>query len=245
MYQPSRRDLLTAAMTGLALPGAGWARDSRLLCGVMDVPPWVIHGQARTGIAAEMVARLSDASGLSVTVEAAPQARLSRGLLDGQIDLLIFVQQSGFDAKAVSLGAIGEVEMGFVTRAGMRMDKMDDFAGRTVAVVRSSENTGVLRQLPPVEQVEVRDLSLALAMIAGGRVDAYMGSRLAIEWHMRQTDTDPDRFGSFFPVEIQPILLYLSGANSYPVEIVERLTASAAAVRAAFPAICAPYLGKV
>lgn len=241
----SRRALLTAALAGLSLPGRAGALEQPLVCGIFDVLPWVIRGQALPGIGVDLVALLSRAVPTPIQVEAAPHPRLVMQLRDGLIDMVAFVPMGDIQAAGRVLGTLGHVDMGLITRAGMRADRLADFAGRSIGVMRGAEWEPLLRQLPPVERVLVKDVTQALAMIAGGRIDAAIGSRLATEWHMGQAAMDTSLFGPFFTVERQPIQLYLTNARPYPADLVERLEKAAQEVAASFPDICEPYLRRV
>lgn len=237
-----RRGLLAGALAGLALSSRGWAQCKPLTCGVIDVPPWISHDPLRAGLGADIVAHLSAASGLAIHPEPAPHSRLLMQLRAGQIDLVAFLPQRELEEAGRALGTLGDVEMGLITRSGLVMTRVEDIANGTVGVVRGSGVGPLVNLLPPsTVRLDVRDVVQALDMIAGGRIDGFVGSRLGFEWHIRQTSMDPNQFGAFFPLGKHSITLYLSRAHDYAPDMVERLQAGTATVAAAFDELSLPY----
>lgn len=198
------------------------------------------------GAGVDIVNRMVADSGIPIDVKPAPHPRLLMELRSGQIDLVAFVPQAELEEAGRSLGELGFVEMGLTIRAGLTVTKVEDLAGRSVGIVRGSGLGPLIEMIPPsVERITVRDVAQGLDMIAGGRIDAFVGSHLASEWHMHQHDMDARLFGPFFPMGTQPIMLYLSRARSYPDEIVDRLTVGVVNVRENFDALCRPYRRKI
>lgn len=237
-----RRGLLAGALAGLAFSPRGWAQGKPLTCGIIDVPPWITHDPQRPGLGADIVARLSASTGLSIQPEPAPHSRLLMQLRAGQIDLVAFIPQRELEEAGLVLGTLGELAMGLITRAGLVMTRVEDIANGTVGLVRGSGIGPLVNRLPPsTVRLDVRDVVQGLDMIAGGRIDGFVGSRLGFEWHIRQTSMDPNQFGAFFPLGWHSITLYLSRAHNYAPEMVERLRAGTAPVAAAFDELSLPY----
>lgn len=204
--------MLAAAATGL--PAQALART--LTCGVMEAPPWHLPEDPQQGIANEVIADLSRHSGFDIQSRPGPPIRLIMGIKSGQLDLIIFFELPELRGAAVPVGTFGYADMGLVTRPGLRPQSADDLAECRIGVLRGNNRKDVTDKLPPsVTLVELRDLSLGLSMIMGGRLDALIGTRLALGWHLKQGGFRPEAVGPFFSLLREPIYLYLSTVRQY------------------------------
>lgn len=246
MHAVTRRGLLAGSLAGLAVGQPVRAQGVPFVCGIMDVAPWVTRDPLMPGIGVDIIAHLMAATDIPIETKPAPHPRLVMELRGGQIDLTAFVPQAELEEAGLFLGTLGRLEIGLITRAGLSLLKIEEMSGRSIGVVRGSGMGPLIDMLPPgAERVAVRDVAQALDMIAAGRIDSFMGSRLAADWHMHQNNMNAGLFGPFFVMGEAPINLYLSRARAYPAEIVERLAAGAGIVRAGFEALCDIYRRKV
>ncbi|MFY8091919.1 MAG: substrate-binding periplasmic protein [Niveispirillum sp.] len=205
-----------------ALPVRGKGRT--LTCGVMESPPWHLAEDPKQGIAMEVVADLSRHSGFDIQPLPGPPRRLIMAMKSGQLDLIIFFDLPELRGAAVPVGVFGNADMGLVTRPGLRPQSADELAGSRIGVLRGNNRKDVTDKLPPsVTLVELRDLSLGLTMIMGGRLDGLIGTRLALGWHLKQGGFRPDSVGAFFRLLREPIYLYLSTVRQYEADTLPQL----------------------
>lgn len=226
MQQLPRRFLLGATLATLtpAMPVRAGGRT--LICGVLEAPPWHLPGDPKQGIAMEVMADLSRHSGFDIQPLPGPPMRLIMGIKAGQLDLITFFQLPELQGSAVPVGVFGQVETGVVTRPGLVLRSADELAGCRVGVLRGNNRKDFTDTLPPsITLVEVRDLTLGLTMIAGGRLDALIGTRLALGWHLKQGGFPQDSVGPFFKLLREPLYLYLSTVRQYEADTLARLQA--------------------
>lgn len=197
-----------------------------LTCGVLDAPPWHLQDAPTKGIANEVIADLSRHSGYDIQSVPGPPKRLFMSMKAGQLDLIIFFELPELQGSALPVGIFGTVDMGLVIRPGLMPQSADELAGCRIGVLRGNNRRDVTDRLPSsVTLVEVRDLTLGLTMILGGRLDGLIGTRLALGWHMKQGGFRPQSIGSFFSLLREPVYLYLSAVRSYEAGTVARLQA--------------------
>lgn len=231
--------LLAAGLTPVSR-AAGPSRP--LICGIMDSAPWVLPKGPRPGIAVDMLQQLSTLSGVPIEVQPGPPARLAMALREGQIDLLAFLRLPSLDPYAISLGLLADVELGYLTRIGFVPHGEAEFADRVIGSVRGGGIPGLMESLPPGPRVDLRDVGQGLVMLLGGRLDAILGSRMGIEWHIRQAGLQRDRFGTFLAVKSQPILLYARRDPPLPDDAASRLARFLPKVAAGRKLLEQPYL---
>lgn len=227
---------------GLAPAFRAAAQSRPLICGIMDSPPWVLHDGPQRGIAVDMLEQLSKLSGVPIEVQPGPPARLSMALREGQIDLLAFLRQPTLEPFAVSLGALAKVELGYLTRIGFVPRSEAEFEDRVIGSVRGGGIPGLMDGLPPGPRVDLRDVAQGLVMMLGGRLDAVLGSRMGIEWHIRQSGLHRSQFGTFLAVKAEPILMYASRTRSLPDDAASRLSRALPKVEAGRRLLEKPYL---
>ncbi|OYQ37611.1 hypothetical protein CHU95_00855 [Niveispirillum lacus] len=242
----NRRDLFSGASAGLLLSGSRvQAQAPGLTCGVMDTPPWMLEGDALPGIGVDMVSLLARHAGLTITPHFAPPVRMVKALVAGLIDMLAYVQMPELDKAARSLGSIGNVDMGVVTRPDFRPAVPQDLAGCTLGMMRGNKRDAIMDRLSNVTPVEVRDLSHGLSMIAAHRLDALLGSRLALAWHIHQAGLGSEALGPFLLLAREQMMLYLTLARPYTEDTVTRLTMAAAGVNGQVDELAIPYLERL
>lgn len=241
-----RRDLVKGAAAGLLLAGTdAGAQVPALTCGIMDTPPWLLQGDTLSGIAVDMVRLLSAHSGLAITPQSAPPVRVIKAVTAGLVDMVAYVQLPELDRNTRALGSIGTIDMGVVTRASLRPTEPRDLSGCTLGMMRGNKREAIMARLPDVKSVEVRDLSHGLSMIAAGRLDALLGSRLALAWHMRRAGLGTGALGPFMVLAREQLLVYLTLARPYSDDILARLTKAVSAVYGQVDELAVPYLRRV
>ncbi len=213
-----------------------------LICGIMDSPPWVLHEGPQRGIAVDMLQQLSSLTGLAIEVQPGPPARLAMALREGQIDLLAFLRQPLLDPFVVSLGTLAKVELGYLTRIGFTPHSEAALEGRVIGSVRGGGIPDLMDGLPPGPRVDLRDVAQGLVMILGGRLDAVLGSRMGIEWHIRQAGLNRSQFGTFLAVKTEPIIMYASRTRPLPEDTVARLKRALPKVEAGRSQLEKPYI---
>lgn len=239
----SRRQVLGLTGAGLLLgPAMHSHAQPALRCGVFDLAPWSLRDGPIPGIGADLVAALAQEAGLGIDPIPAPHTRLVRDIRVGQFDMVIFAALPELEQSSRVLGTLAEVELGVILRHDFAPRTLDDFAGRTIAQVRGGGNLAILDALKHADRVEVSDVTRGLDMIVAGRLDGYVGARLAIDWQIRQAHLDPGHFGGFFPLSKQPVRLYGHTERAWTKDELARLGAACPKVKAGFRAICARYL---
>lgn len=221
------RRVMLGTMLAAAVPGLPVRATVRTLtCGVMESPPWHLAEDPKRGIAMEVIADLSRHSGFDIQPQPGPPMRLIMGIKSGQLDLIIFFELPELQGAAVPVGIFGYADMGLVTRPGLHPQTSDELAGCRIGVLRGNNRKDVTDKLPPsVTLVELRDLSLGLTMIMGGRLDGLIGTRLALGWHLKQGGFRPESVGTFFKLLREPIYLYLSTVRQYEADTLAQLQA--------------------
>lgn len=242
-----RRDILAAAGLSLVPTRVLCAPTApSLVCGLLDVPPWIIRdGDAVTGIAADTIRHVARGAGMDIRIEVAPHARLALAFREGHLDLLIFLPSLDLEAVGQVLGRVGKVEVGVILSREFSPASAADFAGRQIGTMRGGATSSVWAAIPDARRQDVNDIGQGLAMIAGGRLDGFLGSRQAMEWHFRQSRTDPARYGGFFPIQTQFVQLYATHRRDWAPAVLARLKAACIDTEAAYDSICANYLTRV
>lgn len=226
MRQIPRRVMLGASLATLVPAWPVRAGNRALTCGIMEAPPWHLPDDPKQGIGVEVMADLSRHSGFDIRTLPWPMMRLIMGMKAGQLDLITFFALPELQGSAVPVGVFGHVEMGVVTRPGLELRSADDLAGCRVGLLRGNNRKDLTDRLPSsITLVELRDLTLGLTMITGGRLDALIGTRLALGWHLKQGRFPQGSVGPFFTLLREPIYLYLSTVRQYEDDTLARLQA--------------------
>lgn len=213
---PRRRMLarVAGALGALAL-GAQPARankpDRPLRAVALAIAPYgAIDAEGRkSGLFVEAFELIARGSRRQIEVTVAPYARAIAMLRSGAADLMIATSNSTVAEAAEPMGMLWSAEIIVIARAGIRLDGQGDLRGRTVGTLRGSDYGAAFLDAREYRKHEITDQVQGMRLLLEGRIDASIGTRLAIFHAMRQLGVPRSRFGSSIAVQSREIHLHL------------------------------------
>lgn len=212
-----------------------------LRCGTLDAPPWTIVNRPMRGAGFDLITALASESGLTIDSTPLPFLRLPRDIGNGQLDLALLVRHPDVEAVGRVVGTVGRMPMGVLLRPGLKATSAFDLTGLLVGYVRGGAYLLTQGGLNDVERHELSDVSRGVEMLRAGRLDAYIGTQLAVEWYLRQQALDPRAFGGFLVLSIQPYQLYAGKNSRWHPDVEQRLTAACGQIQQQFDRLLSPY----
>jgi len=184
-----------------------WLRDKRtLLLGVPapGLPPVdVVFEGGFEGITADVTALLQQQLGIDIAVRYYPdRAQAIRALEDGSIDLLASANSFEGDMQPLALSRpYANDQPSLFRRQGDARGQPDDLDGVTVAIPQDYLPGAALQQrYPRARFVRYRSNAQAMAALAFGQADAYLGDTLSASLLLNQSFFGFVRFERFLPL---------------------------------------------
>ena len=223
----SRRDLLGAAPLALSLapallpaqalsPSEHAARPLRAVLLQLE-PLAFIDAQGRQkGILVDVLTELASEARVGIDILVAPYARATAMLTASNADLIAAIPYNHLLKDNASVGMIVDVDVLAVSRAGVRLERLQDLRGKTVAFLRAARYGGGIDDDSSIIHYETNSHEQSLKMLLERRVDALIGGDIALLHAMRKLGVGPDKVGSVLKLHRASLELLLARRLNVP-----------------------------
>lgn len=168
----------------------------------------------KTGLFVEAIELIGRESQRQIEITVAPYARAVAMLRSGEADLMIATSNSAIAGTAEPMGMLWTTEVIAIGRAGVKLEGLQDLRGRTVGMLRGSDYGAAFLDDREYRKHEITDQLQGVRMLLEGRLDASIGTRLALFHAMRLLGVPRARLGATLAVQSREIHLHLSRHNA-------------------------------
>lgn len=227
----SRRACLAGLFAGL-LPGAVRAGDGPVLRieTIQSEPFGHVGPQGPGGLMYEIGMLIAQRAGLAAENRVVPYARTVLSLQSGSADVVLRFSNDEIKAVALQVAPVLGLPTVLVSRRDAPLMKVEDLAGRLLAVPRSFPMPERLSGIAGLHVQLVNNNEHAIQMLMSRRVDAAYGSNLGLFGAARGLGLHMPEFARPLTVERQIFWLHLSRRSATP-ELVERLAQAVESLR--------------
>lgn len=201
-----------AAMAPACWPARASARQRPLRAVALAIPPFATldaNGR-KSGLFVEALELIARDSQHQIEITIAPYARAIAMLRSGEADLMISTSNSAVAETAEPMGMLWTTEVIAIGRSGLKLDGLQDLRGRTVGMLRGSDYGAAFLDDHEFRKHEITDQLQGIRMLLEGRLDASIGTRLAVFHSMRLLGVPRARLGGTLAVQSREIHLHLS-----------------------------------
>lgn len=201
-----------AAMSLACVPSLASAKPRPLRAVALAIPPFAAldaNGR-KTGLFVEAIELIARESQRQIEITVAPYARAIAMLRSGEADVMISTSNSAIAEIAEPMGMLWTTEVIAIGRPGIKLDGLQDLRGRTVGMLRGSDYGAAFLDDREYRKHEITDQLQGIRMLLEGRLDASIGTRLAIFHSMRLLGVPRARLGGTMAVQTREIHLHLS-----------------------------------
>jgi len=137
---------------------------------------------AGTGVHWDFLQAISQESGICITNELLPFARMWQGLETGSHDVAIGFSSLSRDNTVIKVALIRELKTVVVGTKGLNIHDYEDLIGLTIGKTRATKLNRHFDRDTRLNIVELNDYEQAVTMLMAGRIDALAGSYKAIRY---------------------------------------------------------------
>lgn len=149
-----------------------------------------------------------------IDVTVAPYARAIAMLRSGEADLLIATSNATIAQMAEPMGMLWATDVIAIGRDGFKPGGQHDLRGRTIGMVRGSDYGAAFLDEREFRKHEITDQVQGIRMLLEDRLDATVGTRLAVFHAMRLLGVQRARLGGSIFVQEREIHLHLGRRGS-------------------------------
>lgn len=168
----------------------------------------------KSGLFVEAFESLERVLGRRIEITVVPYARAIAMLRSGEADLMIATSNSVIAATAEPMGMLWAAEVIAIGRAGLKLEGQQDLRGRTVGLLRGSDYGAEFLDDGQYHRHEITDQVQGVRMLLEGRLDASLGTRLAVFHAMRLLGVSRAKLGPSISVQPREIHLHLGRHNA-------------------------------
>ena len=209
-----------AAGQAAAPPQSGAARQRPLRAVALAIPPYAaLHADGRqSGLFVDALELIARQTRRRIEIAVVPYARAIAMLRSGEADLMIAASTSAIAETAEPMGMLWATEIIAISRAGLKLDGQHDLRGRTVGMLRGWDYGAAFLDEQEYRKHEITDQLQGIRMLLEERLDASVGTRLAVFHAMRLLGVPRKRLGNSIAVQSREIHLHL-GRRSLDEEL--------------------------
>jgi polar amino acid transport system substrate-binding protein len=195
------------------LPAASFGAE--LKADLIQLDPWTVENPDKSskekvvGIMADLVRELEKRSGITVTPQLTPYARVEKDLEDGNCDFAILAWAEDRARYANKGAEIVPVEFGVRAVKGVKLKSYEDLKSLTVSVTRGLKVEPKFDGDASIKKELDLDYTTGVKKATAGRVQAVAGSISAINKILRESKSS-DAFGDTFVLRTTPITIQFS-----------------------------------
>jgi polar amino acid transport system substrate-binding protein len=229
---PLRRRLL-ACLPGLAALAAGADETPVLRAAVFHITPFgMVDAQGRySGIFYDLMLMLAEECQLRFETTVVPYPRAMAMLAAGDTDLLMGIANAQILREALPVAFVSNNEVLVIGRAGLRLASLHDLHGKTVAQIRGTDYGHAFMSDGAIRHYETSNQLQSMKMLHERRVDALIGTRIAVFQAMRELGIRREQLSASLRVQDTDMSLFLSRRRNEPA-LVDQLRKGVQALRA-------------
>lgn len=210
---PRRRRLMAGLAVTLALAAVPLraSRQRPLRAVVLAIVPYgkLEANGRKSGLFVDAFELLERVSGRRIEVTVAPYARAIAMLRSGEADLMIATSNPVIAEAAEPMGMLWAADVIAIARPGIKLEGQEDLRGRTVGLLRGSDYGAAFLDDAEYRRHEITDQVQGVRMLLEGRLDATLGTRLAVFHAMRLLGVPRSRLGPSIAVQEREVHLHL------------------------------------
>ena len=209
-----RKLLLIAS---LLLPHLLWADP--IVMYVNDQKPWGFRedGELR-GISVAFGKLLGKAIDHPITVDAAPYHRLLKDFEAGRMDLTLFLKDQQ-PHGAIPVVKILDVDIVLQAAKGITLTPDSDLSSLRIGKMRGAMYSRKFSENTDFECIEVNSYQQAMMLLRKGRLDAVIGTPMAIRYARKDLGLTEDDFAPMVKIDRVPAWLYASEQSTHKDKI--------------------------
>lgn len=208
-----------AVLVAAALPA--FAESTRANFSVPEVWPWAYeteNGQ-KSGSLIKLTSRLSELSGVPVSIELRPQRRVLLEIASGDADFTFLFQSPELDEKAVPVVKVMNVNLLLLAAADTNYPlDLTSLANQRVAYIRGTYLGEAFTNNVDIIKVPINSVGQAIELLMMGRIAAILASDHNILRTLESRNMTFRQFRYQQHVQGQPAMLYRSRAGSDPAQ---------------------------
>lgn len=216
--------------------------------GTFDLAPYSFKNPnaPQRGMLSDFNAAIATHAGLTFTDLTMPLKRVNRELEKGFLDCACFIPSSWSRESFVLVHeVISKLNSVVVPRRGLEIGRFEDLYGHTVAMPRGAYRGWPLASDPKIQRYHTRSYAQSAVLLASGRVDAMVGTDIAVYYNLARAGVTRGDIGQ--PFVFLTSTVWLHCRKDFDTAIVDQLRAAAKTLKAdgAFDAIQARYAAMV
>lgn len=178
---------------------------------INDVAPYTLHDNPKQpGMHAEIVSLLSRQSGIPMSINWGPYARLAPALRFDQADLVVAIEGPELEGMARRIAPFHSFKFVVISRRENSIRNMAELKGRLLGVARGAFYDERINNNPDIHKYELPDPFQGVRMLSASRLDAVISSDYLLSYALSQTGLNRHAFTAPFAINEKHYVLYAS-----------------------------------
>jgi len=195
-----------------------YANRHRLHISVPDFPPFNGFTEHEDCVGASVLAIEAVTKGLRLKLELAsyPYARILHSLKTGELDLALIFKNTTIAHDVEYIGPLSLSKVIVLTQQNNTIQHYDGlYLLEHIAVIRNAQFNEKFDRDKALNKIHVDNYKQAIHMLKNNRVDGVIGSRVGLEYALRQQDMDNSFMTNAFDLGSKELGLHLSKKSPY------------------------------
>ncbi len=194
---------------------------------IPNVAPWQMENrQEKAGIHVELLRAIETTSRLHFAITPVVYARMAHELKAGATDFAIGVDSPQMNEAGQKIGMVLKTQTIILSSKRLAITDLADLHGKVLGIVRGAWYSDRISADAQINKHVVATIDQGVRMVAAGRIDALIGTKLAIAYAISSGGKPAGTFAT--PYEFAPIEFALYARAGMSQEIVDRLRSSLA-----------------
>ncbi|MGB2738972.1 MAG: transporter substrate-binding domain-containing protein [Cognaticolwellia sp.] len=195
-----------------------YANENKLNVSVPDFPPFNGFNESKYCTGVSVLAIQAVLEKLDVTMEIAsyPYARILHSLKTGELDLALIFRNSLIENDVIYIGPLSLSKVIVLTPNGTALRYYNDlYQLKNIAVIRHAQFNEQFDQDNALHKITVDSYDQAISMLKMNRVDGVIGSKIGLEYALRQQGMDLNLISNAFELGTKELGLHLAKKSSF------------------------------
>lgn len=195
-----------------------YANDNQLNVSVPNFPPFNGFNENKhcKGASVLTIQAVLEKLNVSIKIFPYPYARILHSLKTGELDLALILHNSRIDNDVVYIGPLSLAKIILLTPSGISIRCYNDlYQLRNIAVIRHAQFNEQFDQDNTLHKITVDSYEQAISMLKMARVDGVIGSKIGLEYALRQQNMDLNLISNAFELGTKELGLHLAKNSSF------------------------------
>ena len=195
-----------------------YTNEKKLSVSVPDFPPFNGFNENKYCKGASVLAIQAVLEKLSVPIEISPYpyARILHSLKTGELDLALILHNSRVDNDVVYIGPLSLAKIIVLTPSDISIRCYNDlYQLKNIVVIRHAQFNEKFDQDNTLHKITVDSYEQAISMLKMARVDGVVGSKIGLEYALRQQNMDLSLISNAFELGTKELGLHLAKNSSF------------------------------